>query len=327
MFSLRFQFAFDFKALYNTLYDYLFKRLSLLSIKFNSIGIIGTHCNPLVEQTVSELYDYLVSLNINILLEKETADSFTHHVQAKGYTLKEIATTAELAIVVGGDGNFLNAARKLANLCEHHIPITGINRGKLGFLADINPDEIKTRLHALLNGHYTTEKRFILKTDVIKSKKKTGSMTAVNDIVLSSGHSSRLFEFWVSIDNQYAFSQRSDGIIIATPTGSTAHALSAGGSILYPSLDVIELVPMFPHSLTSRPIVVSAESTIEITVAEYNDPKPLVSFDGHCHSDLNATDQIIIRKDKTELTILHPTDYSYYQTLRHKLHWSRLLFE
>ncbi|MCF6764700.1 NAD(+) kinase [Thiotrichales bacterium 19S3-7] len=298
-----------------------------MSIKFNTIAIIGTHHNPLVEQTVSDVYDYLTHLDLTILVEKETADSFPGHQSIHGCSFDEIAQTAELAIVVGGDGNFLNAARKLAKLSNNHIPITGINRGKLGFLADINPDEIKTRLNALLNGHYTSEKRFILKTEVVKNKIKTGTMTAVNDIVLSSGHSSRLFEFWVSIDNQYAFSQRSDGIIIATPTGSTAHALSAGGSILYPSLNVIELVPMFAHSLTSRPIVVSAECAIEITIADYNNPQPLVSFDGHCHSDLSAGDQIKISKDKTELTILHPTDYSYYQTLRQKLHWSRLLFE
>lgn len=296
-----------------------------MSIKFQTVAIIGTHHNPLVKQTVTELYHYLKGLNLDVLLEKETALSYENSQHPIGHPLEIIAKSCDLAIVVGGDGNFLHAARNLVAL--NPIPITGINRGKLGFLTDINPNEIETRLTALLEGHYTTEKRFLLKGSVIKNGQPHGTITAINDIVLSSGYSSRLFEFSVSIDDKHAFSQRSDGIIVATPTGSTAHALSAGGSILYPSLDIIELVPMFPHSLTSRPIVVSANSTITITVTEYNNPTPLVSFDGDCYSDLEANDQIMIQKNPTELTIFHPKDYSYYQTLRHKLHWSRPLFE
>lgn len=296
-----------------------------MSIEFQSVGIIGTHQNPHVSDTVFELWQFLNELNIQTFIEKETHKDFPNKNQLKAYSHKEIAENCDLAIIVGGDGNFLNAGRILSSFKE--IPITGINRGKLGFLTDINPDDIKTRLFNLLKGYYKCEKRFILNAEVIKNNDSIGKITAVNEIVLSSGHNSRLFEFSVRIDNQEAFSQRSDGMIIATPTGSTAHALSAGGSILYPNLNAIELVPMYPHSLTSRPIVISADSTIEITIGSYNNPTPLISHDGHCFSDLLPKDKIIIKKDDTYLKILHPKDYNYYQTLRHKLHWSKLLFE
>ncbi|MCF6807575.1 NAD(+) kinase [Thiotrichales bacterium 19S9-12] len=295
-----------------------------MNTKFNCIAIIGTHQNPLVKETVFDLYQYLMSLDIKVIVEENTAETLNIS-NIDSCALTKIANEANLAIVVGGDGNFLHAARSLAAISS--IPITGINRGKLGFLTDINPQEIKTRLKRLLEGQYQIEQRFILNADIYKNNQKESTITAVNDIVLSTGHSSRLFEFSVEINGQYAFSQRSDGIIIASPTGSTAHALSAGGSILYPSLNIIELVPMFSHSLTSRPIIISADSTIKITVAAYNDPTSLVSYDGHCHTELKNKNYILIKKAKHQLNILHPEDYNYYQTLRHKLHWSRLLFD
>lgn len=294
-----------------------------LTFQFKKIGLIGTHVNPLVSETVCQIY-HLLKDKVTILIEENTAHCMDEHKLPEPSKLSDIAENCDLAIVIGGDGNFLNTARNLSTHAD--IPMIGVNRGKLGFLTDINPDELETRLMSVLEGHYTIEERFMITAEIHSNDMLSGKTYAFNEILIAAGQKSRLFELDISIDGRHAFSQRSDGIIIATPTGSTAHALSAGGPIMHPSLNVLSLVPMFSHSLNSRPIVISADSIIKIAIGDYNNPEPLLSFDGHSHLTLEAGNTIQVHKHQKKVKVLHPLDYDYYRSLRTKLHWSKMLF-
>lgn len=292
-------------------------------MNFKAIAIIGTHINPLVCETVLQLHNLLKNQS-NIYFDTETAES-TKLNNIISLSLKEISCKCDLAIVVGGDGNFLNAARELSTYNE--IPIIGINRGKLGFLTDINPDQLTSRLMKVLNGEYFIEKRFMLNGELYIDEQINSRAKALNEIVITGGTASRLFEITVEVDGHYAYSQRSDGIIIATPTGSTAHALSAGGPIMHPSLDVVVLVPMFSHTLTARPIVLNAESEIKIKIGAYNEPEVKLSYDGHSYQKMVEGNYVLLKKHDKVINILHPLDYDYYKSLREKLHWSKMLFD
>ncbi|MFT6834689.1 MAG: NAD+ kinase [Francisellaceae bacterium] len=292
-------------------------------MNFKSIGIIGTHINPLVSETVNHLFDLLKD-KTSIYFENETSLSVDGS-NNQSLSLMEISHKCDLAIVVGGDGNFLNAARVLSMYNE--IPIIGINRGKLGFLTDINPDQLSTRLLKVLNGEFSIEKRFMMQVQLFTNGEIFDTAHSLNEIVIDSGKASRLFEIMVDVDGHYAYSQRSDGIIIATPTGSTAHALSAGGPIMHPSLNVVVLVPMFSHTLSARPIVLNAESTIKVTIGAYNDPQPILSYDGHNLKAMSVGSYILLKKHDKNINIIHPLDYDYYKSLREKLHWSKMLFD
>ena len=282
------------------------------------------HTNPEVAQTILDIADKLQSHNITIFLEKDTAEKLPCRVEFNILKLSDIGSLCDLAIIVGGDGNFLNVARNLSYYSE--IPMIGINKGKLGFLTDISPNEIETRLIPVLQGHYNIEERLMVTAEVYGGKDIISKTCAFNEIMIAAGLKSRLFELSVDIDGKYAFSQRSDGIIIATPTGSTAHALSAGGPIMYPDLNALTLVPMFSHSLNSRPIVVNSNSSISIKISSYNKPEPILSFDGHSHTVLNPGNIVEISKSPRQVKVLHPLDYDYFKSLRTKLHWSKMLF-
>ena len=295
-----------------------------MSIQFKNIAIIGTHTNPCVAETVTQLFHSLNN-HADIYIEEATAKTLS--VDTKEVcSLKAIAETCDLAVVVGGDGNLLNAGRNLSLI--RAIPIVGINRGKLGFLTDITPEQIEQRLLPILHGDYNQEKRFMLEASIKRTAdvKFNNITVALNDIVIAAGQHSKLFQMHVHIDGRYAFDQRADGMIIATPTGSTAHALSAGGPIMHPSLDAVVLVPMFSHSLNSRPIVIGADSSIEITIGQYNRPEPTLSFDGHIKTPLYPDDKVMFRKCDKSVTLLHPKDYDYFHSLRSKLHWGKMLF-
>ena len=233
-----------------------------------------------------------------------------------------MAENTDLVIVVGGDGSMLNAGRLLVN---YDVPVLGINRGYLGFLTDIGPKEMIQKVDEIIDGNYHEELRFLLLARVIREGQLISESEALNDIVLYPGEISKMLEFEVYIDEMFAFSQRSDGIIVSTPTGSTAYALSGGGPIMHPSLDAVLLVPMHPHTLSMRPIVVNIESNIDIVVAESNKHHPQVSYDGQLTFPLEHGDKITIRKKSRHLWLLHPSDYDYYHTLRTKLGWGTKL--
>lgn len=200
-------------------------------------------------------------------------------------------------------------------------PLLGVNRGRLGFLTDITPEDIERKVADVLAGHYTSEKRFLLDMEVRRGDNIIAESDALNDVVLHPGKFIHMLQFEIWVDGVFVTSQRSDGVIVATPTGSTAYSLSGGGPILHPTLDAIVVVPMNPHTLSSRPIVVGGNSEILLLVGEHNRAEPMVTCDGHSHAELQTGDQIIIRKKPDLLELLHPLDYNFYERCRSKLGW------
>jgi NAD+ kinase len=237
--------------------------------------------------------------------------------------LHTIGERAELAIVVGGDGYMLGAARVLA---KFDTDVVGVNRGNLGFLTDINPEDISSQIAQIFDGKVYKEERFLLEASVFRNDEHQDTNAAVNEIVLHHGKVAHMMEFELYIDNQFVFSQRSDGLIIATPTGSTAYSLSGGGPILMPQLDALTLVPMFPHALSSRPIVVDANSEITLKVSKVNTDNLQISCDSHIVISLMPGDEVRIRKNPDRLNLVHPSDYNYFKVLRTKLNWGSRLY-
>ena len=225
-------------------------------------------------------------------------------------------------VVVGGDGNMLGAARTLA---RYDIKVIGINRGNLGFLTDLDPDNAQQQLADVLEGHYISEKRFLLEAQVCQLDCQKRISTAINEVVLHPGKVAHMIEFEVYIDEIFAFSQRSDGLIISTPTGSTAYSLSAGGPILTPSLDAITLVPMFPHTLSARPLVINSSSTIRLRFSHRRNDLE-ISCDSQIALPIQEGEDVLIRRCDYHLNLIHPKDYSYFNTLSTKLGWSKKLF-
>jgi len=267
-------------------------------------------------ETLVKLKKYLEKNHRTVYLEQGTAELFKIH---HGETLQEdsIKEQAELIIVVGGDGSLLNAAKTAV---KSNLPILGINRGKLGFLTDISPDNF-TSLEHILQGNYKIEKRFLLKAEIFRGKKILHRLIALNDFVLLPGKAAHMVEFFLDIDKEFMCAQKADGLIIATPTGSTAYALSGGGPILHPQLDAMVLVPMFPHKLTSRPVVISGKSQIHLTLSLRNETIPRLSCDGQIPISLESDDKVTIQKYTKSLNLIHPVSYQYFSTLRSKLYW------
>tara|TARA_B110000444_G_scaffold251077_1_gene278413 strand:- start:101 stop:997 length:897 start_codon:yes stop_codon:yes gene_type:complete len=228
----------------------------------------------------------------------------------------------DLVIVVGGDGSMLSVGRSAAEL---NIPLLGVNRGRLGFLTDILPDDMEKQLSRVLSGEYIISNRFLLEVLLLREGKNISSGEAINDVVLHPGSSVRMMEFELYIDKQFVYSQRSDGLIVSTPTGSTAYALSGGGPILHPNLDAIVLVPMNPHTLSSRPIVVGGSSRIEIKLGTRNELNSMVTCDGQNDLPHKPGDIIVIQKNNYPLKLIHQLDNSFYATCRTKLGWGSRL--
>jgi NAD+ kinase len=224
----------------------------------------------------------------------------------------------DLIIVVGGDGSLLSAARMAIDV---NTPVIGINRGRLGFLTDILPQDIETQLSAVLDGHYAEEKRFLLQTRIFDQENTYFEGNALNDVVLGRGSETHLIEFDVYVNDQLVSHFRSDGMILSTPTGSTAYSLSAGGPIMHPQLNAIVLGPMFSHSLSSRPLVIDGEAKIELHISQFNETDLRISCDGHESRMVKPGQKVAIKKNSHELRLLHPLDYHYYDTLRSKLGW------
>lgn len=272
--------------------------------------------NPGVNETLQRLVSYLKTLPIEIYFDAETAPHFTLNLPV--LTPNEMDGRRDLIIVVGGDGSLLSAARMSIKV---NVPVTGISRGRLGFLTDISPDDIETQLGAILQGHYSEEKRFLLQTQIHDDHQIYFEGDCLNDIVLSRGNETHLIEFDVYINQQFVSHYRSDGLIISTPTGSTAYSLSAGGPIMHPQLDAMVLVPMFSHSLSSRPLVFPGDSQVDIRISTSNENNLQISCDGHESRMIKPGQHVAIEKNKQELRLLHPTAYNYYDTLRLKLGW------
>ncbi len=292
-----------------------------MQTQFRNIGLIGRIGSDLVLDSLKTLIAFLLDINRTVVLEEEVAKLIPGHGLAVCHR-NVIGEISDLVIVVGGDGSMLSVARDL--VC-HDVPVLGINRGGLGFLTDVPPVDFEPILLAVLEGEYVVEQRFLLDTEVWRDQTLIGRGSAFNDVVVSSGETARMIEFETYIGDQFVYSQRSDGLIIATPTGSTAYALSAGGPIMHPQLDALVLVPMFPHSLSSRPIVVDGNSEIKIAVASDNRIHPVVTCDGHYSIEAEAGDTILVRKKAHKLRMIHPVGHNFYAACRDKLGWGNKL--
>jgi NAD+ kinase len=288
--------------------------------EFPTIGLTGRNTSDIVDSLDTVVAFLENHVDINIVLDVNIA-GLLKGTKYPVCSIEKLAGQCDLVIVVGGDGSLLQVAAVLA---EHDLPVIGINRGRLGFLTDILPDEIESMLDKVLSGEYKIESRFLLDLFIGSDKQDQNEYlgSALNDVVLHPGKAVQMIEFSLYIDNEFVYNQASDGLIVATPTGSTAYAMSAGGPIMNPRLDAIVLVPINPHSLSSRPIVVEGNRELTLIVGDRHQILPQISCDGSMSHHCAPGDRITIRKKPKGLKILHPADYDYYETCRSKLGWS-----
>jgi NAD+ kinase len=267
---------------------------------FRRILLIGKLRNAEIESFLQELRGFLRKRGCEVIPEGETK--------------------ADLAIVIGGDGTMLGAARELV---RHHVPLVGINLGRLGFMTDIGQHDTQVGIGAILEGKYSIEERSLLDCEIRRQGKAALSTIALNEAVIGKGSQGRLIEFELSVDGEFVYALRADGIIVATPTGSTAYALSAQGPILHPAVSALTLVPLNPHTLSARPVSVSDRSVIEIVMVHALDAR--AHFDGLALADMAEGDRLVLKRSADTVRFVHPPGYRYFATLREKLRWSEAI--
>jgi NAD+ kinase len=290
-----------------------------MNLSFKNVALIGKYKTPAIAEPLLRLASFLSEKGVAVVVDSLTAEHLGQHPY-RVLSLNEMSETVDLAVVMGGDGTMLNIARTLA---PFGIPLVGVNQGRLGFLTDLSLDSMKRSLTAMLQGEFVTEKRMLLSVRVMRKDAEVCNAVAFNEMVVHRSNIDSMIECEVRIDGEYLYTQRADGLIVATPTGSTAYALSAGGPIVHPALDVIALVPVCPHTLSNRPIIVSGASEIEILMHRVGEVH--VRFDSHTNFDLQLHDRLIVARHKEHVHLLHPVGHSYYHTLREKLLWNKSL--
>ena len=284
---------------------------------FRRIALVAKPRDPRVDETVTRLARYLQERDLEVLAEVDTS-GLLGGGQCRTCTLADLGQEADLVIVVGGDGTLLGAARSLA---RGSAALLGVNLGRLGFLVDISPDGLEGALDAILAGDYEEESRFLLEAHIGPPTAPGEGVPALNDVVLHKWNSVRMLEFETHIDGRFVNTQRSDGLIVSTPTGSTAYALSGGGPIVHPGLDALVLVPICPHTLSNRPLVVSGDSRIEIRLRGGDLEHLRLSCDGQTNRSIRPGEEILIHRSPSSLRLLPPRGHDYYQILRAKLGW------
>jgi NAD+ kinase len=287
------------------------------------IALVVRQNTPGIEEPARRLTEFLCGAGYRVVFETDTA-AFLATLGIAGIeamTVAEIGAHGSYAVVMGGDGTMLGIARQLA---KYDIPLIGINSGRLGFITDIPLDRMVPALHEILQGQAQAEERSLLEARVVRdSQQKSEEIfcgVAFNDVVVARGTGAGMVELKVAVDGEFMYNQRADGLIVSTPTGSTAYALSAGGPLLHPSLQGIVLVPIAPHALSNRPIVVPESSEIVVELVAGRDIS--VNFDMQTFTSLQLGDRIVISRSPHTITFLHPRGWSYYHTLREKLHWN-----
>ncbi len=283
------------------------------------IALVVRQNTPGIEEPARQLTDYLAGEGYRVVFEADTAAYLaTCGIHAsETMTVAEIGEQAGYAVVMGGDGTMLGIARQLA---KYDIPLIGINSGRLGFITDIPIDRMVPALHEILQGQARTEERTLLQARVMREDVEIFCSVAFNDVVVARGTGAGMVELKLIVDGEFMYNQRADGLIISTPTGSTAYALSAGGPLLHPRVQGTVLVPIAPHALSNRPIVVPESSEIVVELVAGRDIS--VNFDMQTFTSLQLGDRIVISRSPHTITFLHPRDWSYYHTLREKLHWN-----
>jgi NAD+ kinase len=290
-----------------------------MTAEFKTIALIGKYKSPEIGEPLLRLAAYLESRGVRVLLDPITAAHVARN-DLEVMPLERSGELADLAIVIGGDGTMLNIARTLS---PFDVALVGVNQGRLGFLTDISVDTMLDTIGAMLDGQHITESRLLLASEVWRADERICDVRAFNDASVAKGADGGLIELEVRIDGQFVYLLRADGLIVATPTGSTAYALSAGGPILHPALSVLAIVPVCPHTLSNRPITVSSDAQIEILMHRCADAR--VHYDSHSHCELRPGDRIVVRRFPRTIRLLHPLGHNYYHMLREKLHWSETL--
>jgi len=283
--------------------------------RFRHVAIVGKHQAPGIKPVLEEIAQFLCTHGVDVSLEADTAlntgltgyDALTHD---------ELGTACDLAVVVGGDGTMLGFAREMA---RHGVPLLGINQGRLGFITDIPIERWRESLAPVLAGDYEVEPRAMLEGAVLRDGESIFSGLALNDVVVSRGATAGMVELKISVDEQFVANMRADGLIVASPTGSTAYALSAGGPIMHPSIAGWLLAPIAPHTLSNRPIVLPDSGEVRMEIVAGRDAS--VNFDMQSLASLLHGDTITVRRSRHQVRFLHPKGWSYYATLRRKLRW------
>ena len=288
-----------------------------MKFSFKTIALVGKHRTPDIAEPLLRLANFLAEKGINVMVDARTAEHLGQN-RFPEIELADMGRTVDLAIVLGGDGTMLNIACALA---PHKVPLVGVNQGRLGFLTDISLDNMLPTISDLLDGKYVTEQRMLLDAAVERGGREVFAARSFNEVVMHRGNASSMMELEVSIDGEHLYKQRADGLIVATPTGSTAYALSAGGPIVHPSLELITLVPICPHALSNRPIVLKSQSQLEILV--HRSAGACLRFDSHSSFDLQESDKVRVKRYAEPAFLLHPEGHSYYHTLREKLLWNK----
>ncbi|AZR60371.1 NAD(+) kinase [Eikenella corrodens] len=291
--------------------------------QFHRIGIVTRPNTPQLGETLGKLVAFFLENSIEVLLDEECGNDLSANPLAENcrrVAKEDMGACCDLVLVLGGDGTFLSVARRLA---PYRIPIMGVHLGHLGFLTQVPRQNMIADISRMLAGQYLPEERIMLECTVQRHDESDCTELALNEVVISRGGLGQMIEFEVFINQEFVYTQRSDGLIVSTPTGSTAYALAAGGPILQSTLRALTLVPICPQSMTNRPIVVPDSCEIEILITKADNAR--VHCDGQSHIDLHSMNRLTIRRYRNTLRVLHPTDYQYYKTLRQKLHWGEQL--
>jgi NAD+ kinase len=284
---------------------------------FKRIALITNSDAKKVAATLNKLIAYLQSNKVDFILD-ECSSSLAEQTGLPAMKENKFDANCDLAIAIGGDGTMLKAAH-LA--CLHEMPLLGINRGRLGFLADIPANAFEEHLDAIFAGKFVKDERFLLHVEVLREGKSLLKSSAFNDVILQKWNIARLVEFETYVDGSFVHRQRSDGLIVTTPTGSTAYALAGGGPILHPSLDALALVPICPHTLTNRPIVIDGNSLVEIIVGTRETDHARLTCDGEIELELAPGDRVHIQKKDKRIRLIHPQGHDHFSILREKLQW------
>ena len=290
--------------------------------KFNVVAIVARRLTDRILESITKIDSLLNEMGIQTLLEEKVLSALKLNRGDGVVTRAELGGVADLVIVVGGDGSILGVSRDLAG---SGVPVVGVNRGSLGFLAAIAPGDIEEKFEQILSGDYSIEDHFLLQAQVFRDDVLVSSSTALNDVVVNPSSMSRMMEFDLLVNEEFVYNQRSDGIIVASPTGSTAYSLSAGGPIMHPRLDAVVVVPMFPHTLTSRPLVVSGDSTVMVRIIDAAEGAPQLSCDSQINLPLEVGDVVKVGKSEEPLNLLYPAGHSFYESCRSKLDWASRL--
>jgi len=288
-----------------------------MTLQFKNLGLWGRLCDTDVAEPAATIVSHLRSRNIEVLLpEQDGIPAGFSDVPC--LPTRDLAAAVDLMVAVGGDGTLLHAARGVA---RQDVPLLGINLGRLGFLTDISPEKMLQTIDTILSGDFVEESRVMLQAKISGNGRSSEPMLALNDVVLKTGQTGHMQDFSTFVDEVYVNTHGGDGLIVATATGSTAYALSCGGPIIQPNVDALVIVPICPHTLSNRPLVVGASSKIEVRVQPRLDNRPQIACDGESLGEMSIAETLQIQVAKERVRLLHPRDHNYYEQLRSKLNW------